>query len=342
MTPALSVVVPARDAAGTLPATLDSLRGLMSQGHEVIVVDDGSRDATAQIAEGYPCRLIRLERGLGPAAARNRGASAAQGEILWFVDADVVVRANAPRLLLEHFSRAGTHAVQGIYERSLPGDSPVTAYQNDYYSYVFRRAAGPATGICATFCFAIRRKLFLDLGGFDEAIREPTVEDEELGYRLLAEGFPILLDPDLQVRHLAVYTLAGFARRRSRMSRTQVRALLDRRFDAPARRLLARGRNTSHHPVPMLAGIPLSSLGWLGLIAALLRPTWAALMLPAAPWGLALLLNAPLLGFLGRGRPARTAHAAGMLLLDWTTLSIGFAVGLVDWLRRRIPGARDA
>ena len=89
--PAVSVIIPARDAAATLPRTLSSLeKQELDVAFEVIVVDNGSTDETAELAESHSLRprVIRRTRGEGPAAARNEGAAAAFGSVLAFTDSD--------------------------------------------------------------------------------------------------------------------------------------------------------------------------------------------------------------------------------------------------------------
>src|SRR5438105_12532712 len=89
--PAVSVIVPARDAEATIGRTLDALaRQAVDLEFEVIVVDNGSRDATPALAERSQIvsKVIRRRRGQGAGAARNEGAAAARGELLAFVDAD--------------------------------------------------------------------------------------------------------------------------------------------------------------------------------------------------------------------------------------------------------------
>ena len=89
--PVVSVIVPARDATATLSDTLDGIgRQEFDAPFEVIVVDNGSNDETAALAERHPLqpRVIRRKRGEGAGAARNEGARAASGSVLAFVDSD--------------------------------------------------------------------------------------------------------------------------------------------------------------------------------------------------------------------------------------------------------------
>jgi glycosyltransferase involved in cell wall biosynthesis len=97
----LSVVIPAYNRATLLPLTL---RSLLAQAHvadEILVVDDGSTDGTAEIAEafGNPVRVIR-QSNQGPGAARNRGLAEAQGEFIHFFDSDDLALPNLHRVQL--------------------------------------------------------------------------------------------------------------------------------------------------------------------------------------------------------------------------------------------------
>jgi glycosyltransferase involved in cell wall biosynthesis len=87
--PVVSVVVPSRNATATIPALFAALdRQVFSQPWEVVVVDDCSTDGTAEIAEGWGARVVRLESQSGPAAARNAGLAAARAPLVAFTDAD--------------------------------------------------------------------------------------------------------------------------------------------------------------------------------------------------------------------------------------------------------------
>jgi glycosyltransferase involved in cell wall biosynthesis len=88
--PRCSVVIPAYNAAGTLPDSLASVFAQTFTDYEIIVVDDGSTDSTAQILESYgdDLRVLRKPNEGRPAAARNRGVAQARGEYIAFLDAD--------------------------------------------------------------------------------------------------------------------------------------------------------------------------------------------------------------------------------------------------------------
>jgi glycosyltransferase involved in cell wall biosynthesis len=107
--PRLSVIVPVGDGAGFLADSLPALRAsdLPADQWELIVVDDGSGDGSAAIAERYADAVVRLDRPHGPALARNRCVERARGDILVFIDADVSVHRGAQRTARDLHSRAG-------------------------------------------------------------------------------------------------------------------------------------------------------------------------------------------------------------------------------------------
>lgn len=112
----ISVVIPARDAANTIK---DCLEAVLSQkkidfDYEVIVVDDGSRDNTAEIAESLGVKVIR-QLNAGPGAARNSGVNAAQGEIIAFTDADCVPTSEWLCHIIQPFIEADVVGVKGTY-----------------------------------------------------------------------------------------------------------------------------------------------------------------------------------------------------------------------------------
>ena len=112
----MAVVVPARNAAGSLADCLEALRTQQVPGErgELIVVDDCSTDDTAKIAAARGAQVLMAD-GRGPAAARNLGARAARDEILIFLDADTAPEPGWLDAMLEPFKDATIVAVKGRY-----------------------------------------------------------------------------------------------------------------------------------------------------------------------------------------------------------------------------------
>jgi glycosyltransferase involved in cell wall biosynthesis len=221
----ISVVIPAWNAEGTLGRCLESVAAQEEPAYEVIVVDDASDDGTAGIAGAAGVRVVTCERRRGPARARNRGVEEASGNVILFLDSDVTIPPDLTAGMRELFDSDGTvTAVQTLYTPLCPAPDPVSRYQNFYYHHALARMDADNVATFATWCAAVRRNVFRQLGGFNTLIPEPTVEDEELGYEIADTGGRILLARDMQVTHLASYTLRQFTRRRLRMARAQAKS----------------------------------------------------------------------------------------------------------------------
>ena len=93
----VSVIIPAKNAAEALPDCLQSVAASAYRHLEVIVVSDASSDATDELAGARGARVVRNETSCGASYARNVGASISSGEVLFFVDADVVLNPDAGR-----------------------------------------------------------------------------------------------------------------------------------------------------------------------------------------------------------------------------------------------------
>jgi len=207
----LSVIVPVHNGSDYLDRCLEAIRKSEFAGYECIVVDDGSTDDTRAIAESSGVTLLSLPHGPhGPAYARNAGAQAATHELLFFVDADVLIRPDTLGHIVDTFrNEPDLAAIFGSYDESPAARNFVSQYKNLAHHFVHQRGHADA----ATFwsgCGAIRRAIFNRLGGFDAArYPRPSIEDIELGSRLKAVGYRIKLDRSLQVKHLKKWTLGG-------------------------------------------------------------------------------------------------------------------------------------
>lgn len=204
----ISVVVPAFRAEALLPRVLAPLLAMRSRGEvaEVIVVDDRSPDATAEVARRLGARVLTTPENGGPGLARNLAADHALGEILWFVDSDVIAWEDGAAKLRAAFTDPEVAAVFGSYDAE-PDASPwFSRYKNLMHRFYHQRAERDAATFWAG-CGAVRRDLFRAIGGFDvKTYRVPSIEDIELGYRIRRAGGRIVLDPTLHGKHLKVWT----------------------------------------------------------------------------------------------------------------------------------------
>jgi glycosyltransferase involved in cell wall biosynthesis len=211
--PTLSVVIPSRDGAGRLRTTLASIAEQQgSENVEVVVVDDGSADGTAEAALSWgAARVVRHETARGRGAACNSGVEAARGEVVVLLDDDMTLR---PGALETHRS---FHAAQpGVAARARVVLAPVEQ-DSCFRRFLAREEAGEELRLVAnrsslpfalsqTGHFSIRRDALLDAGGFDTSITRYGFEDIELGYRLTERGIRLAYLPEAESIHRAYMT----------------------------------------------------------------------------------------------------------------------------------------
>jgi glycosyltransferase involved in cell wall biosynthesis len=200
----ISVIMPVYNGIEFIQQSLPPLVGMRDRGEvlEVIVVDDTSSDNTPDVARRLGADVMPSGGRLGPGAARNVAASEAKGDILWFIDADVIVHDDAARVLLAGFEESGVVGVFGSYDDKPPAQNFLSQYKNLVHHYYHQRARKEASTFWSG-CGAVRKEPFLRQGGFDvEMFNRPSIEDIELGYRLLEKEGKLLLLTDLQCTHL--------------------------------------------------------------------------------------------------------------------------------------------
>jgi len=211
--PLVSIITPVYNSGRYLRECLGSILNSSYRKFEVIVVDDGSTDDSPEIAESFGINVIRLCGRGGPAAARNRGAKEARGDLLLFVDADVVLKKDSVSRIVDDFlDRPRVAAVFGSYDDEPAAADFFSQYKNLLHHFVHQHGRSEAATFWAG-CGAIRKEVFLELDGFDqERYKAPSIEDIELGYRMVQKELPIFLDRKLQVKHLKKWDLKGLLR----------------------------------------------------------------------------------------------------------------------------------
>jgi glycosyltransferase involved in cell wall biosynthesis len=202
----ISVIIPVKNSERELERCLEALCQSNCRDFECIVVDDGSTDRSAEIAERRAARVIRSRSSRGPAAARNRGAREARGDILFFIDADVCVAPDSVARVAANFAAdPQLDALIGSYDDSPEAPDFLSQYKNLMHCYVHQSAQEAASTFWSG-CGAIRKAIFEKYSGFSEDYRRPAIEDIELGYRLTGDKRKILLDKNLRVKHLKAWS----------------------------------------------------------------------------------------------------------------------------------------
>jgi glycosyltransferase involved in cell wall biosynthesis len=204
----ISVIVPVHNASATLTRCLAAISQSEYRDFECLVVDDGSTDGSAALAESFSVRILKVQGRKGPAHARNLASQAAVGDILLFIDADVCIEPGTLSRIARTFADDATlDALIGSYDDSPDAPNFLSQYKNLMHCFVHQQAKRRASTFW-TGCGAIRRSVFA-AGGFDERYVRPSIEDIELGARLIRAARKIELDPAMTVKHLKRWTLPG-------------------------------------------------------------------------------------------------------------------------------------
>lgn len=337
-----SIVVPVYNGARTIVRCLDALavQSVPPDRYEIIVVDDGSTDATAEVVQAWRAAhpqinltLLRQPNG-GPAAARNHGAQIAQAPLLLFTDADCAPMPTWLEALAAPFADASVTGAKGAYVTEQTGLVPrfVQAEYEDRYD----RMRGQAQiDFIDTYSAAYRREIFLENNGFDPIFTTASVEDQEFSFRLAQKGYRLVFAPEAQVSHLHDSDLWEYFRRKYSIGFWK--ALMIRWH--PERMV-----QDSHTPqvlkvqIVLLAAIfGLSALALLGMIWPLLQWAWIGV-------GAALLLfgvtTLPFMYKLAQRSPVLAMLGPAMLVVRALALGCGYLNGTIHFAGAR-PGAHQ-
>ncbi|MFQ5436865.1 MAG: glycosyltransferase, partial [Anaerolineae bacterium] len=203
----ITVIIPVYNGGDDFRRCLEALAQTHYPHWDCLVVDDGSTDDSAALAAEFGAHAIpsRAPQS-GPAQARNLGAQAAAGDILFFIDADVLVKPDTIGLVAQIMADPGLAACFGSYDDTPTEPSFLSQYRNLQHHYVHQTGSEEAFTFWSG-CGAMRRHIFLAMGGFNvAAYPRPSIEDIELGYRLRAAGHRIRLEKSLQVGHMKRWT----------------------------------------------------------------------------------------------------------------------------------------
>lgn len=323
--PLASIIVPVRNGAESLPRCLTALlsQTLPRDQYEIIVVDDGSSDATAVIARQAGISYLYLPPS-GPAAARNHGAQQAQGDFLLFTDADCEPAPHWIESLLTAFNDDSVMGAKGVYRTRESGLIP-RFVQLEYLSKYASMAHLPSIDFIDTYSAAYRRAVFLANGGFDTSFPTAAVEDQELSFRLARKGYRLVFVPAAIVYHRHDLTFAEYIQRKFWIGYWKTFLL---------RRHPEKTFKDSHTPVSQRLQIVLLGSAGIALIFS-----WVSGAFGAVAVSLLILFGlstVPFLVFIAQHDAAILSIAWPLLIARALALGLGLVAGAVGLRQRRL------
>lgn len=197
----VSVIIPTYNAADKLRECLKALeqQKFPREKYEVLVVDDGSNDSTAEIVRNYDVQYCH-QNNRGPAAARNKGAEMAKGDFILFTDSDCIPDENWIKEMFSSFQYPDIAGVKGAYksaQRALWARFAQVEFTERYQLLLKNKYID----MVDTYSAGYRKNIFLSVGGFDTSFPVPNNEDTDLSYRMSLKGYKMAFNPEAVVWH---------------------------------------------------------------------------------------------------------------------------------------------
>ncbi len=198
----LSIIATNYNKEDVLPAFFNSVFSNGFEDFELIFIDDCSTDSSVEIAEKFPCRIIRNKQNLGPAVSRNLASKLAKGTVLVFTDTDITIDRGGLELIHRRFSEDGILAMFGKLAFPPIRNTKIGRFWL-YDEEEVCHYGGVKTGMvnCWSSTLGIvDKKLFIGIGGFNESFKGADIEDHELAAKIL-EHHQVFYDEELTFHH---------------------------------------------------------------------------------------------------------------------------------------------
>ncbi|PSF36243.1 glycosyl transferase [Aphanothece hegewaldii CCALA 016] len=207
----ISVIIPVYNSEKSIEKCLTSVINSDYQLFEIIVIDNRSTDNSSNIIEktvkNVPHSFIKLEKNVGQSVARNIGALQSHGELLFFLDSDIIIESDTLKQISDTFHRKAD--ISGLfcsYQIETIPSNFYSIYKNVLHHYTHQYACEDAATFCGGYG-AIKKDIFFKIGQFNQNYR--CLEDIELGYRLYQAGHKIYLNKNIQLTHCKEYSFIG-------------------------------------------------------------------------------------------------------------------------------------
>ena len=220
-----SIIIPTFNGACRIGNCLDALlRQTARPNVEILVVDDGSTDNTADVVDRYPGVRCITQSNAGPAAARNHGAAEAHGAIILFTDDDCVPMPDWLEAMLAPFRDPAVVGAKGIYRTRQK--SLIARFVQIEYEDRYRLMSNlDCIDFIDTYSAAFRRDRFLEMTGYDTSFPVACAEDVELSYRMSARGWKMKFAPAAIVYHTHPDSLSAYLKKKYKFAFWRVLAV---------------------------------------------------------------------------------------------------------------------
>jgi GT2 family glycosyltransferase len=221
----VSIIIPTFNGASRIGHCLEAL-SKQTAGHdaEILVVNDGSTDTTAEVVASYPSVKLVNQVNAGPAAARNRGAMEARGSIILFTDDDCVPLPDWFSAMLAPFEDPNVVGVKGVYRTRQP-QLAARFVQIEYEDRYRLMVNLPSIDFIDTYSAGFRRERFLEMNGYDTSFPVACAEDIELSYRMSARGWLMKFVPAAIVYHTHPDSISKYLKKKYKFAFWRVLAV---------------------------------------------------------------------------------------------------------------------
>lgn len=211
--PFVSVIVTALNEADYISHTIESLLNQDYRNYEILIVDNGSKDGTADIVKQYPAvRLIEIKEH-NISKGRNAGIKSAMGEIVAFTDADMTVKKDWLKNLIRHYSDGRITGVGGptyLYPKETIFQKAISAHPYVGHRHKREKITSTDFSLFSSGNASYRKDVLSAVGGFDENMW--VLEDLELNNRVLKSGRILKFTPDAIAYHFPRKNIADYMR----------------------------------------------------------------------------------------------------------------------------------